>query len=161
MHYDFSTVEDKDSFVSVPEGRHTCRVAEVRDGLARDGSVRWRFRLEVVDGDHAGRTAAWDSITWSERGIFRVKKVLEAFGFDVEGEVDVESGDLEGCTAAVQVEIEEWEDPLSGRRTLRNSVPYLGYARLEEAAPSGVDGQGGGDGSSAREPRGTFDDIPL
>ena len=57
MRFDFSQVQDVESFVSIPEGSYPCRVAEVREGLARDGSVRWSLRLEVLDGEYAGRTA--------------------------------------------------------------------------------------------------------
>ena len=128
MHFDFRSVDDIDSFVSVPQGIHACRVAEVREGRARDGSIRWSIRLEVLDGEWAGRTAAWDSLTWSERGVHRVKKVLEALGVDVRGELDIEPADLIGLRARVQVEPEEREDPLSGRRQVRMRVPYLGYA---------------------------------
>lgn len=137
MHFDFRSVDDIDSFVSVPQGVHVCRVAEVREGRARDGSIRWSFRLEVVDGEWAGRTAAWDSLTWSERGVHRVKKVLEALGVDVRGELDIEPADLVGLRARVQVEPEEREDPLSGRRQVRMRVPYLGYG---SAAP--LEGEG-------------------
>ena len=132
MRYDFSSVHDTDTFASVPEGRYRCRVAEVRERSARDGSPMWSFRLEVLDGEWAGRTAAWDSITWSERGIFRVKQVLGAFGCDVSGELEVGPLDLVDMRAQVDVEREEREDPLSGRRQIRNRVPYLGYASAEE-----------------------------
>lgn len=131
MHFDFRSVDDVDSYVSVPDGVHVCRIAEVREGRARDGSVRWTFRLEVVDGEWAGRTAAWDSITWSERGVYRVKKVLEALGMDVRGELEVEPNDLVSLCAQVKVEPEEREDPLTGRRQVRMRVPYLGYAPVE------------------------------
>lgn len=132
MRYDFSSVDDVESFVSVPEGVHTCRIAEVREGRSRDGSVRWSFRLEVLDGDYAGRTAAWDSITWSERGVYRVKKLLSALGLDVRGELEVESKDLVNLQARVKVEPEERQDPMTGRVTIRMRVPYLGYARAEK-----------------------------
>lgn len=138
MHFDFRSVDDVDSYVSVPDGIHVCRIAEVREGRARDGSVRWTFRLEVVDGEWAGRTAAWDSITWSERGVYRVKKVLEALGMDVRGELEVEPNDLVSLVAQVKVEPEEREDPLTGRRQVRMRVPYLGYAPV----PGPVDGNG-------------------
>jgi len=152
MHYDFSTVEDQDSFNSVPEGQYSCRIAEVRTGQSRDGSERWRFRLEVIEGDYAGRTAAWDSMTWSDRGIFRVKKVLEALGFDVEGKVEVDSQDLVGRRASVVLETEEWEDPITGRRQIRMSVPYLGYAPFgEDGLVAQVNGAGAGTGGSASE----------
>lgn len=128
MRYDFSTVEDNESFVLIPEGLHVCRIAEVRTGQARDGSERWRLRLEVDEGQWAGRTAAWDSLTWSERGVHRVKKVLEALGFDVQGELELAPDELIGRRARVMLEPEQWEDPLSGKTQLRLAVPYLGYA---------------------------------
>lgn len=130
MRFDFSSVEDVESYVSVPEGVHAVRIAEVREGRSRDGSVRWTFRIEVLDGDYAGRTAAWDSLTWSERGVFRVKKVLEAFGLDVRGELEIDSKDLVNLQARAQVVPEEREDPMTGRRQVRMRVPYLGYTRL-------------------------------
>jgi hypothetical protein len=128
MHFDFRQVQDIDSFVSIPEGVYVCRVAEVREGLARDSIVRWSVRLEVADGEYAGRTAGWDSLTWSEKGIRRVKRVLEVLGLDVSGEVEVLPADLIGLEARVAFQTEEREDPFSGRRTLRLRVPYAGYS---------------------------------
>jgi Protein of unknown function (DUF669) len=143
MRYDFSSVDDVESFVSVPEGLYRCRIAEVRERPARDGSVRWSFRLEVLDGEWAGRTAAWDSVTWSERGIFRVKKVLEALNLDVSGELELEPGDLVNLQALVKVVPEDREDPTTGRRQIRNRVPYLGYAHVDaESVAEGDRGAG-------------------
>ena len=135
MRFDFSSVDDVDSYVFVPEGEHNCRIADVREGTSRDGSVRWSLRLEVLDGEWAGRTAAWDSLTWSERGVYRVKKVLEALGLDVKGELEIDSQDLLNLQARVRVIPEEREDPVTGRKQVRMRVPYLGYAPLREDAP--------------------------
>lgn len=140
MRFDFSSVDQVDSFVSVPPGLYDVRVAEVREGRARDGSTRWSFRLEVIDGDHAGRTAAWDALTWSERGIYRVKSVLAALGIDVRGEVEVELKDLMNLRARVLVQPEEREDPITGRRQVRMRVPYLGYEPLLGGARPDVTG---------------------
>lgn len=133
MRFDFGSVDDVESFVSVPQGVHNCRIAEVRDGRSRDGSVRWSFRLEVLDGDYAGRTAAWDSVTWSERGVYRVKKLFTALGLDVRGELEIEPNDLVDLQVRVKVEPEEREDPLTGRKQVRMRVPYLGYAPIERS----------------------------
>lgn len=148
MHYDFSQVQDTQSFISIPEGAYDCRIAEVREGLARDGSVRWSFRLEVLRGEYAGRTAGWDALTWSERGIPRVKRTLGIFGLDVRGTIDLEPGDLIGLAARVNFESEEREEALSGRRTLRLRVPYAGYTPLpgeNGAGPADVARSAGAD----------------
>jgi hypothetical protein len=151
MHFDFSSVDDIESYVSVPEGEHNCRIAEVREGRARDGSVRWSFRLEVLDGEWVGRTAAWDSITWSERGVFRVKKVFEALGIDVRGELEIDPADLVDLRARIKVEPEEREDPLTGRRQVRMRVPYLGYAPFEQDAGANGQHASGSDATHVRE----------
>ena len=137
---DFSKVDDTHSFVSVPPGEYACRIVDVRVGNARDGSLRWSVRLEVLDGEYAGRTAAWDSLTWSERGIVRVKRVLAALGFGVDGPLELEAPDLVGRRARVQVVPEEYEDPLTGQRVERLRVPFLGWAPWNGDA-RGVDAQ--------------------
>ena len=131
MQIDFSTIQDVESFVTVPEGVYDCRISEVREGSTRDGSPRWAIRLEVADGDFAGRTVAWDGLAWSERGLPRVKKVLERMGFDVSGPLDLAPGDLQGRLVRVQLVTEEREDPQSGQRIARLRVPYLGYEAVE------------------------------
>ena len=111
MQFDFSNVEDVDSFIGVEPGVYKVRVADVREGRSRtDGSVQWSLRLEVVDGDFAGRTAAWDRLTWSDKGIRRVKLVLAAFGVDVEGVVEIEPTDLKDREARCEVVIDEYSN---------------------------------------------------
>lgn len=131
MKVNFDEVGDVESFTSVPEGTYVCAIREVRESVTRDGSPRWWYRLEVVEGDHAGRTAAWDGVSFSDKGMSRVKFVLAALGFATDGEVEIDSQDLVSRTARVELVLEESVDSLSGRRVLRNRVPYLGY----EAAP--------------------------
>jgi hypothetical protein len=127
MKVDFSQIEDSESYVSIPEGTYLCRIAEVREHSTREGSPRWGIRLEVADGESAGRTAAWDALIFSERGLPRVKHVLACFGFDVSGPVELKPTDLVDLRARAQCMLEEYEDRLSGRRQRRLRVPYLGY----------------------------------
>lgn len=141
MQYDFSRIDDIDSFISIPEGRYACRVAEVREGVSRDGSPRWSLRLEVASGDYAGRTAGWDSLTWSERGIRRVKHVLEALGLDVSGQVELAPADLLGREVLTSFQSEEREDAFTGRRVLRLRVPYAGYQALGLEAQRATSGR--------------------
>ncbi len=188
MHFDFSQVDDTVSYVSVPPGVYDCRVAEVRPGRSRDGSERWSFRLEVVAGEYAGRTAAWDALTWSERGVRRVKQVLALFSFDVSGELNLQPADLQGRCIRATVQPEEWEHPITGKRQLNNRVPYMGYdpveldpaeldlaqrepAQLEPAGSvanggaAGAVGASAGDDSRSAAPSpeddGSFQDMPF
>jgi len=136
MQVDFSAVEDVESFVSIPEGTYRCRVAEVRDGLTREGAPRWAFRLEVCQGDHAGRTAAWDGLIFSERALPRAKQVLARLGFDVRGRLEISPGDLLGREVVASFVLEERENPTTGGRIVRLRVPYLGYEpATENGAP--------------------------
>ena len=140
MQIDFSSVGDVESYASIPEGVYLCRIAEVRAGVTREGSPRWALRLEVVEGDYAGRTAAWDGLVWSERGLPRVKEVLACIGFDVSGRVELEPDDLLDRRLRAHLLTEEREDPLTGKRVVRLRVPYMGY----EAADEGNGAQGHG-----------------
>ncbi len=151
MKVDFSHVEDVESFVSIPEGTYACRVTDIREGLTRDGHPRWSFRLVVDAGEFAGRTAAWDSVSWSERGMRRAKHVLEMLGFDVQGEIDLESEDLVGRRASALIRFEEREDPVLGTRQIRPRVPYMGYSSLGE---SGTEEEGANNAQAS-----TSDDV--
>lgn len=135
VHVDFSQVDDVDSFVTVPEGRYLCRVGEVREGETQAGDLRWALRLEIAEGELAGRTAAWDGLVWSHRGLGRVKYVLGVLGFDVSGPLDVGAQDLLGRRAHVDFFIEEWTDRTSGKRVERLAVPFLGYEPAHDDSP--------------------------
>jgi hypothetical protein len=100
----------------------------VRPGWTQGGDSRWALKLEITAGPFAGRTAAWDGITWGDRGLRRAKFVLGKFGFDTAGRLNVEPNDLVGCTAYVELRQEERIDPSNGVRTVRMRVPFLGYA---------------------------------
>ena len=139
MKLDLSKVDDVESFVSIPEGIYLCRVADVRATSTREGSPRWGLRLEVVEGDYAGRTAAWDSLIFSERGLPRVKQVLARLGFDVSGTIEIVPNDLRDLRARVQFLTEEREDPLTGRRVTRLRVPYSGYESVGANPRNGHD----------------------
>ena len=170
MRYDFSRVDETESYITVPPGLYGCKITEVRPGFARDGSERWTFRLEVLDGEYAGRMAAWDSLTWSDRGVLRVKKVLEAFGFDVSGELEITPRDLQDARVQAYVQPEEWEDPRRGNRVLRNRVPFQGYMPYEletaDAGPLAAGGEASVDGAAPKRDaldsgREGIDDSPF
>jgi len=136
MKIDFSTVENIEDLRAVPPGEYVCRVAEVRESESPAGHTRWGLRWEVAQGDFIGKTACWDSLHWSERGMPRAKYVLQVLGFETEGPVEVLPGQLEGRCSMVACEAEEREDPVTGIRRLMNRVPFAGYQAV--ADPLGV-----------------------
>ncbi|MDF1838659.1 MAG: hypothetical protein P1V35_12385 [Planctomycetota bacterium] len=153
MRQNFADIDDTHSLVSIPPGQYPCILVDARLHVSRDGSPRWGVHWKVLSGILAGKTAAWDNLNWSERGLPRVKQVLKLLGFDVSGVLELEPSDLLGCKALVQVAKEAYEDELTGQRIERLSVPYNGYEALEEdpgGAPEwhgeGARDQGDGDG---------------
>ena len=132
VRIDFRRVPPVESRSTVAAGRHLCRVAEVREGVGLDGSIRWSLRLEVEGGDHAGHTAAWDSFLWNEAGLPRLKRGLEGLGLDVGGILELSPSDLLGRRARVTLVETEAVCPTTGERVLRLRVPFGGYARVAE-----------------------------
>ncbi len=125
---DLTHVKTFEDLRSVPPGEYLCRVAEIRSSTSPAGHVRWGLRWEVAQGEWQGRTACWDSLHFSERGLPRAKYVLALLGFRVDGELELAPEDLTGRLALVRVEPEEREEPQSGFRRLVNRVPFTGYA---------------------------------
>lgn len=132
MRQNFADIDDTHSLVSIPPGQYPCIVVDARMHVARDGSPRWGVHWKVLSGILAGKTAAWDNLTWSERGLPRVKQVLGKLGFDVSGVVELDPHDLLGRKALVRVELETYEDDLTGQRIERLTVPYNGYEAIGE-----------------------------
>jgi len=134
---------ETEDFASLPQGWYTVKIEEVREGRTREGDTRWGLKLAVEGGVYAGRIAAWDGLVWSERGSPRAKRFLAALGFDVSGVLELEPHELIGGVLDVQLVIEEWENPVTGRRQRRNVVPYDGFATEGTASKRGegeVDG---------------------
>jgi uncharacterized protein DUF669 len=128
MQIDFSEIADIEDLRAVPAGEYICQITEVRESQSPAGHTRWGMRWEVMTGEWQGRTACWDSLHWSERGLPRVKFVLQILGLESDGQIDVCPSALQGLRALVTVVPEEREDPVTGVRRLSNRVPYSGYA---------------------------------
>ncbi|MFT4648644.1 MAG: hypothetical protein ACI9X4_001870 [Glaciecola sp.] len=162
MRQNFADIDETHSLISVPPGQYPCIVVDTRLHVARDGSPRWGIHWKVLSGILAGKTAAWDNLTWSERGLPRVKQVLNSLGFDVSGVLELEPHDLLGCKALVDVEKEIYEDELTGQRIERLSVPYNGYEPIGESSGRVPEWNGEGARDEMDEPGGRMEnDAPV
>jgi hypothetical protein len=144
MRHDFSMVQESETdLVTVPPGEYLCRVREVRVRRTKDGAhEQWALCLEVAEGEHAGHFAAWDNLTFSDKGLPRVKLALRALGEDVGGVVEIEGPELAGRDVVCQLLEQSYTDPHSGNITRRLGVPYAGYSH--PAAGRRTSGSGAG-----------------
>lgn len=126
MRFDCEFQLPPDDHAKVPAGQYICRVGEVRQGTTQAGDVYWALRLEVAEGDHAGVTAGWDNLVFSDRARGRARFVLESLGFETRGVLDLEPADLVGRRVLATFVLEEQDDPVGGLRT-RLRVPWSGY----------------------------------
>ena len=85
MKVDFGSVENIEDLRAVPPGEYCCLIAEVRESESPAGHTRWGLRWEVANGEYVGKTACWDSLHWSERGMPRAKYLLNTLGIDAQG----------------------------------------------------------------------------
>lgn len=135
VHIDFDQVDNCDNYSSVPNGTYLCTVAEVRVRSGDDGE-RWGVRWVVCEGAYAGRTAAWDNLSFGGTGLRRTKLILSRLSVPVDGPREVVPAAIEGKRARVTVYARERVDPLTGRKVISNRVPFAGVE------PAG-DGEGG------------------
>lgn len=143
VRVDFDQVDDAENFVSVPNGTYPCQVAEIRIRQGEDGVERWGVRWVVADGPFAGRTAAWDSLSFEPRGLRRAKLILHRLGVPVDGPQEVRPSDVEGRRALVTVYARERTDAATGRRIIANRVPFAGVEPEPEAGSNGATRHGG------------------
>ena len=131
MNLDFDSREETNDFVSVPAGTYLCRIAEVRERLTRAEDALWAIRLEVIEGEFIGRLAAWDNLVFSNRGLTRVKRFLDALGLPSDGKVQLSPEDLVDKRVFAEVRPAEYRAP-DGNTTRRNEIPYNGYRIVQE-----------------------------
>ncbi|MBL8692557.1 MAG: hypothetical protein JNJ88_00510 [Planctomycetes bacterium] len=132
VRVDFTQVDDADNYVSVPNGTYLCRIGEVRARIGDDGAERWGVRWIVADGPYAGRTAAWDALTFSAKGLRRAKIILQRLAVPVDGPQELRPADIEGRVARVTVYARERLDPITQRRVISNRVPFAGVETATE-----------------------------
>ena len=145
---------DVDDFVAVEEGDYRVRVGGVLEKRRPESGVAWMLRMELVDGERAGRTAVTDWLNFNPRGMRRVRMVLAALGFDVSESLEVEPTDLVGRQAMVRVTVQESQHAVTLRVQRRNRVPYDGWSPVggdEPSSGSPPSGAGSSGGSYAAD----------
>lgn len=123
-YIDFDQVEDSD-WTPVPEGEYLCRLIRVQQRMTRHEDEQWVLSWQIQRGTYAGKKLR-DSLTFSAKGLSRVKLVYRRMGKDVAGERMLQPQDLLAGYAWVYAGMETY-DGRDGKTREANKVPYAGY----------------------------------
>ena len=117
-----------DDFVVVEDGLYPVRIAEVRESHRPQGDVSWMLRLELLEGPLAGRTIVTDWLNFGEKGLHRVRRILEALDFDLTQPLDIEPEELVDRRALVDLATRESLSNDGSRMQRRSRVTYDGWS---------------------------------
>ncbi len=131
---DFDTVDDVGSFSPLPEATYPCELEKVDDSrTTKAGDEMWGLKWVVLTGEYEGRYI-FDNLVFSKAGYGRVKLLCSKVGLPSEGKVNLTPEMLQGRSALVTVEINEYMDD-SGKTKINNKVTFDGYEEYEKGAP--------------------------
>ncbi len=124
---DFSQVED---LKPIPEGVYLATVTAAKAGKSKAGNDKIDITWKVEEGEFEGRNI-FDTMTFTEKSMYRVKATLLGLGFDETFSGEIVPDDLVGKTASIVVTIEQNEgqvDPDTGE-------PYSPRNRVKKVKP--------------------------
>ena len=137
----WDAVPDAGNFQVLPHGLYRARCTKSEEVQSNKGE-QFRFTMTVLTPPYQG-VDILDSVTFSEKGISRVKLVYGRMGFGTKGtqNVDLKASDLVGKEAIIEVYPEEGDpekiDPKTGRPYLRNVIPFAGYFKVDSGLAVG------------------------
>lgn len=129
---DFNNVDDVHDFSPIPDGKYLCRLAEVEEAATQYGDEMWKLKFVVEEGRYRGRYI-FDNMVFSPAAMKRVKLICSRLGLDTSGELDLTPEDIKGRACYLTVETEDYEDS-EGNAKKRNTVPFAGYEKADNAA---------------------------
>ena len=75
-------------FSPLPEDTYRAKLLEVEQKEGRQsGKPYWNWTFEVTEGDHTGRRL-WVITSLSEKALFKLKEVFQAFGYTTDSDTD-------------------------------------------------------------------------
>ncbi|MFH1680633.1 MAG: DUF669 domain-containing protein [Candidatus Eisenbacteria bacterium] len=114
-------------FEPLPEGKYLCQIEDIEEETTRRGDPMWRIRFVVTSGAHRYRWI-FDRLVFSEAAKERLRMFCEAFGFETDGEVDLDTEAFLGKRVFLDVETSTYTDR-EGRERVGNEVAWAGFHR--------------------------------
>lgn len=81
--------QESGSFDALDPGPYICKLnaVKVSDKPGPSGAHYWTWEFEVAYGDHKGRRF-WTNTSLSEKALFKLKEVFDAFGYTTDSDTD-------------------------------------------------------------------------
>lgn len=99
---DFSKVQGLEP---VDVGTYTATITKAEAGTSKAGNEKIDIQWKIEGGKYDGRVI-FDTLTFTEKALFRVKATLTALGFSKNFKGDVDPNKLVGKTAKLTVDIQ-------------------------------------------------------
>ena len=122
----------QDPFQLIEPGRWRSRLMEIEMGESKAGNRMMITDWEVMEGPEQGSTLRHFVVLQPKSALGNLKQMLVAFGYS--GQVEVDTADLIGKEAIIQVANESYVDD-SGADRLSNAVKAVVSVESSEAQP--------------------------
>ena len=103
-----------ESFSKCEEGQHVVKVIEAKESISQAGNDTITLKLQVMKGNSKD-AMVWDTLTITEKALWRVKQFLEAIGQKSAGKVVIDLDKIEGKTCIANVIHEEYNGSLKAK----------------------------------------------
>ena len=113
------------SFDVAPAGRYLANVYDAEEMTSAKGDPMIKMIWEISSGDHEG-TRIWNYLVLNDKGLYNVRKCIEALGIEWSKDKPVEVGNnLVGRECEIDVKIEIYQEKE------KNAIKFGGYHATE------------------------------
>lgn len=106
LNIDFSGVESGGR--SVPEGTYLVEVVSVEEKESSEGNAYLAWKWKVAEGEYKG-TTLYDNTSLKPTALWRLKGLLVAMGYQVEGKFGLNLAEYKGKRVTVNTTIETYQ----------------------------------------------------
>jgi hypothetical protein len=109
----------------LPAGNYTATIVQAEVGISKAGNEKIDLQWKVEGGPHDGRVV-FDTMTFTEKALFRVKATLQGLGYPKDFKGEVRPADLIGKTAKLTLDIQP------GNGVDESGEPYQARNRVKK-----------------------------
>lgn len=122
------------NYQPVPDGEYVLGVTEVELVETSTNKPMLKLELAVDEGPYIGRKV-WTNIVFNakgEAGHGLTVQALKAFGFEFDGDLEIDTDEWKGRTCRARLETDSYEK--DGKTKYKNVIPTAGYITEDAAA---------------------------